>query len=263
MDENGSFFKYADFQHKYPAVNTDFLTFNGIVQALVSYRNKLNISVNSNQYSKTSKVWATIGGGNKLVYNVFVKNSTPPACISKWSQSCTYQLSWNIIFRRVRKATTDTQLNWFQMRLIHRLLPTQRFLFIRKLADSPLCTFCGNEQETIVHLFWDCPFAQIFWESVFSWISENCEHCANLHLSECLVLFGWKHGCRLDRVMELIILLAKHHIYKSKLQNKLPCISIFQKTLKQRYEIERYGHSIKGMTDKFTMDWISYKNLVD
>ena len=30
-------------------------------------------------------------------------------------------------------------------------------------ADSPFCAFCEDAEETILHMFWECPKVQDFW----------------------------------------------------------------------------------------------------
>ena len=62
-----------------------------------------------------------------------------------------------------RKATSEAKLRWFQFRIIHRILPTKRYLNVRKVIDSAECSFCGNEEETIEHLFWNCDIVTRFW----------------------------------------------------------------------------------------------------
>ena len=47
--------------------------------------------------------------------------------------------------------------------------------------------------------------------------------------------------CRLIEFFDLIILLAKFHIFKSKLQKEKPNFKIFRHILKQRAKVERYG----------------------
>ena len=176
----------------------------------------MGIFTTCNVVNDLSKVWTNIiYGGNKVVYDIFIKTKDSPTCIEKWNSYCSYPLNWKQIFAKVCRTTSDVHLKWFQYRLIHRLIPTQRYLFLIKISNSSMCTFCGSEPETISHLFWDCPFVQRFWADVLQWIHEKCPHCEFFNFSECLVLFGYKEDCKTDKVMDLIILLGKYHIYKS------------------------------------------------
>ena len=109
--------------------------------------------------------------------------------------------------------TADVQLRWFQARLLHRLLPTNKFIFHCKIVDDPLCSFCNQEIETIRHLLWNCYVVKAFWEGLNSLLIANCAHCQNILFSEELVLFGTKNGIETDITLELIILMAKFYIY--------------------------------------------------
>lgn len=264
VDENGYFYSFDDFQHKYPMLHTNFLTYYGVTRAITAYKNKLDMSIDNNFVNNCSKAWTSIlYGGNRVVYSTLVGTHVVPRCIEKWTQHCTYQLNWENVFMKLHKSTSDMHLRWFQIRLLHRILPTQRYLFLMKIADSPLCTFCGSEQETILHLLWDCRFVQRFWADLLFWLNDKCTHCANFTFSESLVLFGWKQNCKTDKIMDLMILLGKYHIYKCKIQNKIPSTQYFKQTVRQRYVIEKYAHAIAGKIDRFLVNWAPYMNLLN
>ena len=56
------------------------------------------------------------------------------------------------------KCTSNVQLNVFQWKLIHKVLPTNSFLK-KKLAYSKhilMCRFCKTDAETILHVFIEC-----------------------------------------------------------------------------------------------------------
>ena len=265
VDVSGCFYNYEDFQRKFSSVNTNFLIYYGVINAITSYKDKLNVSLHCDNVNELSNAWQGImHGGNKFIYNMLIKSaSVTLVCIEKWKQQCAYQLRWNSVFGKIAKTTTDTQLKWFQTRLLYRILPTQKYLYLLKIVDSPLCTFCNGEQETIIHLFWDCPFVQSFWVDILHWFMDKCAHCRNFSFSESLVLFGLKENVKTDKTMDLLILLGKYHIYKCKINKTIPNVNLFQKYVKQRFYIEKYMSTISGMFDKFTANWCSYRNLID
>ena len=55
-----------------------------------------------------------------------------------------------------------------------------------------------------------------------------------------LILFGLDQNVQTDRVFDLIILMAKFHIFKSISQKGKPDVNIFIHSLKQRAVIEKY-----------------------
>ena len=70
-------------------------------------------------------------------------------------------------------------LRWFQYQLLYRLRRTGHFPNLRKLVDSPRFTLCKHADETILHMFCDCPKIQDYWLDVQNWISNSFTHCNN------------------------------------------------------------------------------------
>ena len=136
------------------------------------------------------------------------------------------------------RATQEVKLRWFQYRLIHRILTTNTYLYKLKYTENDLCTFCQIESESIIHLLWECKFAQIFWKDFASWI-KNCLHVCNMNLSLELILFGVKENFVTYNFFYLILLFAKFYIYKCKYQKYKPQFKIFCKELVARYNIEK------------------------
>ena len=56
--------------------------------------------------------------------------------------------------------------------LLHRIIPTNSFLHKIKLKNTNLCTFCKIHDETIEHLFFDCPVTQIFVKTIKTILQE-------------------------------------------------------------------------------------------
>ena len=51
------------------------------------------------------------------------------------------------------KITKCTKLRWFQTCINHKILATNKFLYQIKTVDSPNCSFCSTNEESIEHLF--------------------------------------------------------------------------------------------------------------
>ena len=135
-----------------------------------------------------------------------------PTAVTRWNEQFE-NLNWEDIFTKCFKSTPNTQLRWFQARLWHRILPTNINLFIRKVIDISLCTFCGQEYETTSQLFCQCQISHNFGGN-WKLIDYSCTHCTNSTFSVELIFFG----CRTDTIKDIsfdpIVLLAKCYIYK-------------------------------------------------
>ena len=53
-----------------------------------------------------------------------------------------------------------------------KLLPTKRNLFFKKIVDNPLCPICSKEEESVIHVLWDCLAANDVWASGLSGVQK-------------------------------------------------------------------------------------------
>ena len=47
----------------------------------------------------------------------------------------------------------------FQFKFLHRIIPTNTYLYKVNIKDNERCSFCKNEPKSLEHLFFDCPIA--------------------------------------------------------------------------------------------------------
>ena len=92
--------------------------------------------------------------GSQNIYKILNKNNDEPIRKIKWNRI--YHIdekSWEYIFMAPFKITKCTQLRWFQTCINHEILVTNKYLNQIKTIDSPDCTFCSTNEESIEHLF--------------------------------------------------------------------------------------------------------------
>ena len=124
-------------------------------------------------------------------------------------------LEWGRIFYDLRKITQDTKLLWFQMKILHRILSTNKYLKMIGIMYDDKCSFCKTSNEDINHLFWNCDIVQEFWLDFLGWVKTKCTHLDHIQLNLQFVIFGYG----IDRCFDFLLLLAKYFIYKCKIQN--------------------------------------------
>ena len=69
---------------------------------------------------------------------------------------------WDTGYRSFFLCTKISKLIVFQFKLLHRRLVTNSFLTKINLKDNEQCTFCQNDMETLIHLFWTCNVSPLF-----------------------------------------------------------------------------------------------------
>ena len=82
--------------------------------------------------------------------------------VAPWASCCIVlsDFSYLLPFSNNSRNITSTKLRWFQYRINHNILTTNKTAFKMKILHDPMCTFCNSDEETIRHLFWECPIVQ-------------------------------------------------------------------------------------------------------
>ena len=156
VDEYGHFLQYQNIQNDLPnEPSVDFLTFNGIRTAVREYVKRTNILIEDNKHLDVPKSLKTIIGvlkGAKLYYNNMMNDKHQAKCCSKWQDKLNKDLDWKTIFTKIHKIP-DASLKWLQMRIVHRIIPTNIMLKSMRQINSDKCTFCEEERDSIEHFF--------------------------------------------------------------------------------------------------------------
>ena len=262
LDNQGNFLHFRDFQVKYPRIRTNFLTYMGIINSIKQYQRRERNNYKPGYNIKSPKVWQVIVKGNNFVQDILKGPVTIPTGVLKWNRTF-LNLEWHTIYKQFRKPTLEAKLRWFQFRIIHRILPTRRFLFLSKVVESEECALCGQSEETIEHLFWDCNVSKTFWDDLLTLLKDKCHHCQNLNLTKRLILFNVEVNVVTDDVVDLLLLLAKYYIYICKWNESRPDVTAFIRMFKSRYNIEKYVNAVRDRTVQFNQMWMPYKRLLD
>ena len=80
-----------------------------------------------------------------------------------------HNLPVKAIYELPFKVTMENKLRCFQFKVIYNILPTNNKLYKMKLKTSPSCDRCGNPNENLLHLLYECPRTQTFWQMVIAW----------------------------------------------------------------------------------------------
>ena len=84
-----------------------------------------------------------------------------------------------------------------------------------KLADTPLCTFCQWEEETINHLFLECEYSKTLWSDIQNWLEDDLPNISSRD-----VVLGFVGGQFYGRMENFLLLLYKRFIYVNRFSNK-------------------------------------------
>ena len=94
--------------------------------------------LNANElYSLSISLRNTVPTSEKYSENIF-------ACLS---------FTWKDVYLLPRIVTINTRLRVFHYKVLNNALYLNEHLYIFKLSDTKLCSFCNQEDETVIHLF--------------------------------------------------------------------------------------------------------------
>lgn len=98
---------------------------------------------------------------------------------------------WEQYFTIPYNVTVNKKLISFQFQILHRILFTNSRLFISKILDTEMCSFCHEPNESISHLFYGCLHARKIWITIQEKLKNLCDIdvCFNEHT----VIFGCNH----------------------------------------------------------------------
>ena len=101
----------------------------------------------------------------------------------------------------------------FQYMILNNILYLNQRLHRMNLVESPLCSLCKREIESIFHLFLKCEFSARLWAETQRWCSPAI---ALPQLTEKIVYLGWFSNAPQTILINHILLLYKYFLYSKR-----------------------------------------------
>ena len=225
IDENGNIYSKQTLCEKYNLPVT-FLEYYGLIAAIpmewkntVKGCNKLeNVSCKNVVYLREhQKV-------TKYFTKLLIERLKPDTISSKtkWDIKLNLALDddkWVKINNQTFQLSDDTLLRTFQYKINNRILYTNDKLYIFKLTDTELCSFCTETKETLLHHLWECHFVKTMWIRLKEALNNALQ--TNIPLQPEVFIFNIYEG-EYSGVVNTCFLLIKQYIYNCKCNDKLP-----------------------------------------
>ena len=152
--------------------------------------------------------------GGKEFYMILNKNEDKPTSQQKWETIYYIEKeTWKNIYDAPFQLFISTKLQWFQIRINHRILPTRKYLYNIKQIPSPLCNQC-KEEESVSHMLWSCHESQSLIGQFTRWLNSK-----NIILTLVEELFMFYIGNTYLLSDLQIIMFVKYYIYITKYLN--------------------------------------------
>lgn len=210
------FLTLAELQNKFKYLRIDYLFFHSLTVLLS--KTKQSLEKQTEMLSNdTQSSWAIIfktPKGASLINKTLIKKNYTPKGISKWQEKEFFEdFNWKDLFINLNRTTKDTKLVWFQYIILHNILTTNRTISKYNLEHSELCSFCLKEPE--------CQIVQSFWKSTENVINLKCKLGVSFSFTKKEIILGFSNSnnSQNNRILNLILLTCKYHIYKCKVNN--------------------------------------------
>ncbi|KAJ8028516.1 hypothetical protein HOLleu_30774 [Holothuria leucospilota] len=183
-------------------------------------------------------------------------NTNPPKGETFWSAKFTdLDLSkrWSNVYKGLN-TNYEADLNF---KILHNILFTNERLYKFGMIESPLCTLCGTETESLFHLFIACPVVNSLWCKVIMKLRSHLEE-DNLNTWVLITLFGMhlSHSSKKRLLVDFIFTIYKSVIYKARLSVLIDNLTLsidtyFFNSLKKKIETLYHCFNSKGNLSKF------------
>ena len=107
--------------------------------------------------------------------------------------------------------------------------------------DDIRCTFCHEEAENFIHLFWFCSKIELFWKHLIACLKDR-NFISNDYLLNNLVVLGLMLDTSKNKAaINFVLLLARYYVWLCRSKGNIPTIENFKPFLKQyKKEIEPF-----------------------
>lgn len=245
-------------------VRCSFLNLLQIRSALPATWKRLLVNVSPQSLTPRPHIFAghqtdldITGASSKRIYKALVLLKLPPiASQKKWNE--TFQVEehswkehWQPIYKRPFQSVRDTKLQAFQHKLIHRIIPCNKYLSNIRIKQEDSCPNCG-EQDTLPHFFYHCSLVHDFWTKITEWLLQNANFDLNPSLEE--ILFGRPIRSSSDKISNFLFILTKFFIYRQRLfhDTDLNLLHILME-LRSKIKVEKYICELEGKPYKANM----------
>jgi len=253
---NGNFLNY------YSIISTIPETWKQIIKEVFHSRNDIDQQYESSLNTVLFTSPKPVGTLYKILVNNY--NDQPQDRVDRWSVDLNCELDnieWYSVIYDSYSCTNSVYLRSFIYKFAMRAIYPNYLLHKMKLSQSPLCPKCGQSNETIMHMFWECPTTKIFWRDILSWIKKILKVKIPYSKSVILIFMELDVDITMYKLIILILTLCKLLIYHNV---NSPHPITLNRVLAEifKYEkIERYNATAKKVMQKHIDKWHSLHRL--
>ena len=187
----------------------------------------------------------------ELIDRFYPKGNLPGKFV--WQRQLGLQINddmWSGNYKKILRQVKPYKLRYLHFRIITRTLTTNVLRNKWKPEVSPLCTFCQADNETILHILFDCPKVKKIWTIVEKALNYYCGLRINL-TAQMVIMNNYAGKCK--ELINSAFIILKQVIYSSKCKGDIPSFNVFMSKVSYWYEIDKAYET--GNQQKILKKW--------
>ena len=259
-DLNGCPLSLAAINRDFPNHGLSFLEHYGLLKSipdewkLIMRRSINRRRLNTDADEFNLKVGDAFVAMKDIRVKTFCKMLIPnviPSAWRRWEADNFRGIDWTKVCKIPYECCFSTKLQSVQYRVLHRFIPTQKFLHHRRIVKSPNCVNCG-ELDTLVHFLFNCREVRQLWNSVRQYLNDRMRGRYQ-HISPRDVIFGKIRG---HTMFNVVIIVCKLYIYQIKMQGRNDMnMRGFMYLLRSHFAAERLSARNRGQLERHNIKW--------
>ena len=249
--EGSRILNHSEIERKYD-LKVNFIHYIGVYKILKILINTVKEESDQKILSNplrpfNQKILTKHTSGSRCFYDILCKNDEEPTSKQKWIKLYKDSIiDWKQIYALPFNVTKDSAIQWLQVRILHRFLPLNKYLYTLKLKDDEKCALCKREVEQINHLFFSCPKTKQLLTNIKCILIEKD---INLDLNEIEIILG--SNCN---KINLLMLQFKNYVYLSRQYNKNLTLDLLKKYMKIQIDVNKHILKLKNI-DELDKNW--------
>ena len=184
----------------------------------------------------------------------------PPTSEEKLQQILQLQINhdeWKNVYKLPLLATIESKLRSFQFKITHNIYYTNEKLHMVNLSDTPLCSFCKNDVETLKHLFAECEKVSHLWSFLVRILKETHD-IDNISTAEKILGMHTKIDLTSYDVVNHVIITVKYYIHMCKNKNMSPTKAALVNQITETAQLEENIARNKEKLERHQSKWNTF-----
>ena len=121
-------------------------------------KNESNVLVLNHHLIKNARILTLDKLKAKEIYSILISSIKNKPTSQSYSENSfpNYTFDWKQIYLSPQIITANSYQRDFQYKILHNILYLNKKLYVFGKTDSPLCSICHSNDETVTHLFCEC-----------------------------------------------------------------------------------------------------------